>query len=76
MQLNYSVNTICPISSGFALVGVKDRLIAISIGKNSLEAIKESDQRYPEIWSIRKMASRADEFVLGTKDGLKFINYN
>lgn len=58
------------------MVGVKDRVVAISVGKNSLEVIKETDQRYPEIWSIHKMASRADEYVLGTKDGLKFINYN
>jgi hypothetical protein len=75
LKLQQSVHAVNFIANGFALVAVQDRLISIGINKNSIENLGESDQRFPEIWSIRKMENRPEEYVLGSKDGLRFITF-
>ena len=76
LKLGNSVQAICPVIAGYALIATKDQVLALSIAKHSVTVCKECDQKYPETWSIKPMSARQNEFVLGTKDGLRFLYYN
>jgi hypothetical protein len=38
--------------------------------------IAESSEKFADILSISKMSVRQNEYMLGTKDGIKFVTYN
>ena len=66
----------CPAAPGVALIALKDKLVALSIQKNSIDVLRSCDFSFPEVWSIKQMSARPLEYVLGTKDGLRFVQFD